>query len=385
MKLKSILLGASAIMVAGSSFGQSNVATGGVKHVLLEEGTGTWCGWCPDGAQRIQETVEPTYPNCIAISFHNGDGMALSPDVFNSAYITGFPGAAVDRKPFTHPNPSTGVLETKVNVNRGYWAGDVGVRDAIAPRFDVSMTSTFDSVTRIVSIAVKGKALVAATGSFRINAYITEDSIIAAAPNDQDSYLNTSSGSWYMGKGSPISPSSWYAHMGVVRKILATGGNMYGDAAFTNPAVGDSVTKTYTYTIPATMPFKYVKVVGLVQKYGTTTDDREIENSIRAKVRTMWKVLPTTGISTVSTMQDIELFPNPAANYIRIEGSLPASVATKVTITNLVGQVMSVNEYPAGSTMFAASISLANFSNGVYFMNITNNGSSVTKQFAVNK
>ncbi|MCF8448936.1 MAG: T9SS type A sorting domain-containing protein [Taibaiella sp.] len=375
MKIKSILLFGSALMIAGSSFAQSNVTTGGMKYTLLEEGTGTWCGYCPDGSQRIQQDVEPSFPRCIAVAFHNGDAMELSGDPFNNAYITGFPQGTVDRVPYSG----------NIGIGRGSWSAAVGARDGATPKFDVKMISTFDSVTRVVSITVRGKALVAATGKYRINAYIIEDSISSAAPNAQGSYMNTTAGSWYMGYGSPITPASRYAHMGVVRKVLATGDNIYGDTAFTNPAIGDSVSKTYSYTIPATSPFKYVKVVGLVQKYGSTTNDREIENSVKARVRLMWKVLPTTNVAQIAPMQEIEIFPNPASNNLRVEGQLSASVATRITITNMVGQVVSTQEFAAGGTQFSENISLSNFTSGVYFMNIANNGISVTKQFSVVK
>ena len=189
-----------------------------------------------------------------------------------------------------------------------------------------------------------------------------------------------------MGYGSPISPASRYAHMGVVRNILATGGSIWGDIAFANPAVGDSITKTYTFTLPATYVSKYTKVVGLVQKYGTTTNDREIENSIDADVRTMWKVLPTTSVANAPvTLENVELFPNPAANYINVKGYLSAPTATEITITNTIGQVVAQHQYPAGSSNFSENIQLNDLSAGIYFMNIANNGATVTKKFVINK
>jgi hypothetical protein len=378
MKLKSILLGMSAVLGAAGAYAQSEVATGGQKYVLLEEGTGTWCGYCPDGSQRIQETIEPTYPRCIAVAFHNGDGMALTGDPFNATYITGFPGGTVDRVPY----PSSA---TSCQMGRGSWAAATGVQYGVTPTFDVRMISTYDTATRLVTVKVTGKALVASTGSFRINAYVIEDSI-SSATYPQGSYMNTTTGSWYMGKGSPITPASWYAHMGVVTKVLATGGSIWGDAAFTNPAAGDSVTKTYTYTIPAGVPYKQVKIVGLVQKYGTTNTDRAIQNSIRAKVSLMQKVYPApTDVKATLVMSDVELFPNPAANVVRVEGYLPSSTATTISIVNALGQTVSVNKFPAGGTMFSEVISVADLANGTYFMNIATEGGNVSKQFVIAK
>ncbi len=398
MKLRSILFCASAMMLSQGVWGQyqyghSIASTGGQKYILLEEGTGTWCGYCPDGAQRIQQTIEPSYPRCISVAFHNSDGMALSPDNFNADYISGstatppgpgWPGATIDRIAWTSPGVpgSTGAC----GQNRGYWSTEVGYQNSQTPKFDVRMVSTYDSTTRTITIKVTGKALVAGTGLWRINAYIIEDSI-SSATYPQGSYMNTSSGSWFMGYGSPISPASRYAHMGVVKKVLASGGSIYGDAAFSNPAVGDSMTKTYTYVIPASDTAKYTRVVGLVQKYNSSaTNDRAIENVMYARVRNMWKTLPTTAIeNTLPKISDVELLPNPAKTTLGVRFGLSSTSPVNISIVNALGQVVYAHEYKAGGSIFGESIDVSGLSNGTYFVNIANDGESVTKTLTIAK
>lgn len=408
MKAKSILLCASALLTAGGSYAQSIVTTGGEKHVLVEEGTGTWCQWCPDGAQVIQEKIEPfgtnaNYPKAIIASFHNGssDKMTLAGDPFNNStanngtgYITGFPMGTVDRAPY----PST-----SIGISRGAWAAATGVRTGLTPKFDVSMVCLYDSTTRKISIKIKAKALVAATGSYRINGYIVEDSVSsglgagytqtsASGLNNPGSMSATGSPSWFIGKGLSLTNPTVYSHMDVVRKILATaGGNgIWGDTAFTNPAIGDSVERSYTYTIPATINGstcfpKYTKVIGMIQKYGTTTTDRAIENCIEAKVRLMLKELPSTNVANITTMQEIQVYPNPASSRIVVKGILENPSEVSVAIYNVTGQQVFVNKYKAGSSMFGEFISVDNLSNGVYFVSITNDGGTVTKQITVSK
>ena len=66
------------------------------KAVVIEEGTGTWCGWCPRGAVAMDYMVS-TYPtDFIGIAVHNGDVMTVA-DYDNGAAISGFPGGNVDR------------------------------------------------------------------------------------------------------------------------------------------------------------------------------------------------------------------------------------------------------------------------------------------------
>jgi uncharacterized repeat protein (TIGR01451 family) len=129
-----------------------------------------------------------------------------------------------------------------------------------------------------------------------MNGLVIEDSI-ASGPDttyNQHNYYGTTyptsctgSPSWFAGFGNPISPTVNFAHMNVVRNILCAGGNIWGESAFINPMAGTTATKHYTYTIPSTSDYRYVKVVGLVQKYGTTTTDRAIENAVSAPVRAM--------------------------------------------------------------------------------------------------
>ena len=388
MKLKSILLLAPGILICAQSIAQTHVKTNGKKYTLVEEATGEWCGYCPDGAQVLEQTIEPGYPRAIVASWHNGDPLQVAGDPYctGTGYITGFPLGTVNR---------SGSWTGGIQQNRGQWAGDCTADSATTPTFDVSMTSTYDTTSRVITIAVTGKALAAGTGNWRINALITEDSITSA--NRQHSYLfsttscangqpcwfngqtagSCGSGCWYL-------PMAVYAHMNVVNAILATGASVWGDVAFTNPTVGQTITKNYTYTIPATSKWGSVKVIGMVQKFGATTADRAIENSIQAKVRLMWKNLLTVQNNN-STLTDANVYPNPAGNYINVECPVAEGSTTNIVITNIIGQVVFEKQYTSANSELSEIISLGNFSNGMYLMNITNNGEKVTRKFTVSK
>lgn len=74
------------------------------KVHLIEEGTGTWCGWCPRGIV-MMEYVNENYPDlfgCVAIHQSNGnqrDPMQVAtPLVVVQEYMSGFPFAMIDRE-----------------------------------------------------------------------------------------------------------------------------------------------------------------------------------------------------------------------------------------------------------------------------------------------
>lgn len=395
--MKSILLSAAVMALAGTSFGQYSVSTGSNKYVLLEEATGTWCGFCPDGAQIIEEDIKTHYADSAYVNVISWHGPLASPyneplAVAGDPYCTinaydslGFPSAMIDRMPFGG----------HYSQNRGMWKSDVVSRRSATANFQVDMRSTYNPTTKVLKVTVAGKALAAMTGTYKINAYLIEDSITSAGANEQHSYMYDDASSWYHNLCSApcpsytcsdcaIIPTDKYAHMQVARAVLATAG-IFGDTAFTNPAINTKDSVTFTYTVPSTYVANNLKVIGMVQKYGGNVYDRAIENSITAKVRLMPATAPTTGIANVYTPTEIMLVPNPATNNITVNGTLSAPGFTKITITDVIGKVISESEYNASGNDFSENISLSNFRNGVYFMNIANNGTSVTKQFVVAK
>ncbi|MFC1552028.1 hypothetical protein ACFL6P_05610 [Candidatus Latescibacterota bacterium] len=66
------------------------------RNVLLEVFTGTWCGWCPYGADVIKD-LKSRYDNLIPIAYHFKDEMEIKDlkelsDVIRPAY----PQATID-------------------------------------------------------------------------------------------------------------------------------------------------------------------------------------------------------------------------------------------------------------------------------------------------
>ena len=68
------------------------------KHkALIEEYTGTWCGYCPRGLVAL-ETLAEVYPNdYVRISYHNGDPMEILDTYSFPNDIAGYPDAWIDR------------------------------------------------------------------------------------------------------------------------------------------------------------------------------------------------------------------------------------------------------------------------------------------------
>lgn len=83
------------------------------RKMVVEEWTGTWCGWCVRGIVAM-EYMKEKYgnENFIGIAVHSGDRMETNTyaDFLNKYAVIGFPGSAINRSETTDPN--TEDLET---------------------------------------------------------------------------------------------------------------------------------------------------------------------------------------------------------------------------------------------------------------------------------
>lgn len=245
------------------------------KNVMIEEPTGAWCQYCPDGAL-IMDTLKAHYTDLVPVSIHWGDathpdGMVIADGTtVVNAYVTGFPSGFVDRVAYG------GGIEQ----DRSTWENLLLTRAQDIVPVSVGIYSTYDSVTRIVTAKVYAKYSGPATGNFRINAYVCENDVTGTGNsyNQQNAYSGNSN---YPVLGAlPHTIVGWH-HQQVLRSMM--GGPWGTDGVIPNVvAAGDTFVQTYTYTVPASYHPENMFVVGLVQAYSNQTDQRPIINSVKS-------------------------------------------------------------------------------------------------------
>ena len=68
------------------------------KHrTLIEEYTGTWCGYCPRGLVAMEQLAELYPDDYVRVSYHYGDPMEIMLSDNYPNYVPGFPDAWIDR------------------------------------------------------------------------------------------------------------------------------------------------------------------------------------------------------------------------------------------------------------------------------------------------
>lgn len=87
------------------------------RRMVVEEFTGTWCGWCPRGIVAFEKMEKAYADQFIGIAVHSGDAMATSTyNALLNKYAEGFPGCIINRDPMYSPDPSFDNLDACMSI-----------------------------------------------------------------------------------------------------------------------------------------------------------------------------------------------------------------------------------------------------------------------------
>ena len=379
---------ASADTVSHNSWSISNTVN---KKVVMEEFTGTWCGFCPEGTVEI-DTMMAHYNYFIPVAIHDSsegtDSMVIAAGfTIDSAYSNGFPSAIVDRVYYLG-QPAVPVSYTDNNWDFT-WEPFIEERDTMGSPANVSLVNTtYDTTTRQLTTTVRADFLANVGGDYRLNLYVVEDSILGSGVGwEQNNYFSSTASGGSVDPNSPLynlpDPiTDWY-HRHVLRAAL---GGAWGDAGIIPATVasGSSYTNTYTYTLPQHWNAAQVSIVGLVEEHTNSIKYNYILNA-----ENMALPLPTTSaITPVSNdnFSNLMLYPNPTNNQLTIQFGLMQNSGVLAYVTDMMGQrIAEVYNGELNTGTHTISLNASNFAAGVYFVTLKTVNSEITQRFVVTK
>lgn len=83
------------------------------QRFIVEEGTGTWCGWCPRGIVAFRHMAEKYPETFIGIAVHKNDPLATNS--YSKLTFTGYPNCYINRNLKNPTSPEAGTLEVMHN------------------------------------------------------------------------------------------------------------------------------------------------------------------------------------------------------------------------------------------------------------------------------
>jgi thiol-disulfide isomerase/thioredoxin len=174
-----------------------------INKVIVEDYTGTWCGYCPPVAHAIYELKE-VYDNIISVGIHNNDELTIDQesDLRSELGISGFPSARLNRT---------------ISWFDPYQISDVNSLLSEENNVAISIKSALENIDLEVNLRIVSNVELV---NHKLVIYLVESNLIY----DQSNYFNYVEDSYFYNLGNPIEN---YSHQDVLRKSIT---NISGNA-----------------------------------------------------------------------------------------------------------------------------------------------------------
>ncbi|MCZ7556480.1 MAG: Omp28-related outer membrane protein [Bacteroidia bacterium] len=246
---------------------------------LLEQFTGTWCQWCPYGADSVNALLG-YLPNARALAYHGGSASEPMKTTEGDAIIAhllvgGYPTAAIDRLLINTPQG------TAIAISRSYWGNVMTQRHATTAPMSIGVSGTYHQDTREINMNVTLNILQDLSGEFYLNVVLSEDNLNYAQVKNVG--------------GSVVTLNPYY-HKRVVRKMIT---GAYGTTISTNGFQANQVvTQPITYTVPGNYDITQCKIAVFVTTKVTLTVNGQPRPTNMA-VQQAWQEPVLSALSTI--------------------------------------------------------------------------------------
>ncbi|MEX1001082.1 MAG: Omp28-related outer membrane protein [Crocinitomicaceae bacterium] len=240
--MKKILL-LSTLFASGMSMAQLPVSTTAEnKNVVLEEYTGIYCTYCPDGHKKAQEYKDLNPNDVFLVNVHTG-GYAnpsgsdpdfrtpFGADLATLSDLTGYPAGSINRRIFPSYSMASGSA-----MSRGDWVTAGNVILSESAYVNVAGEATLDVQTRELTVTVEyyytGNSPVSTN---KLNIALLQNNVEGPQTGASDFYPSN------------ILPNGNYNHQHMLRHFLT---GQWG-VDITTTTSGSTAQVVETYTIPA--------------------------------------------------------------------------------------------------------------------------------------
>ena len=340
------------------------------KMVIAEEGTGTWCGWCPRGTVAMDLMARDFEGFYQGIAIHNGDPMELA--VYDQDLdVSGYPSALVDRGTEIDPG------DIKV---------DFMERILVEPSAFISNGASVDEDSLNVSLTVDFN--LAASGNWKIACVLTEDNVsgVSSGYSQSNYYSGGDAGdlvgvdgtNWADLPGTVSASNMVYHH---VARALSP--SFEGYSGFPNSIEsGSTYTFNFKFAIDENWKTEDMYIVGMLIGADSKIDNgssSSIDDAIAAGFVSGTNVLGTTKLSQFDDV--LSIYPNPSTDLVKLSLNIKDAATLELKIINVMGQTVASRNYGnlVGSQILPLNVS--EFPAGIYTVEVLVNGSLSTKQF----
>ena len=339
------------------------------KRIIIEEGTGTWCGFCPRGAVFLDRLTAKYPERFISIAVHNGnnDPMVV-PAYDNGLDFRSFPNSTLNRSVEQDPSAlETPFLEAVVEPAKA----------------DFEIGALLDETNRLLKISVLTNAFVDISSSHRLNVILKENGVTGTSLGYAQANYFTGDDidmGGYEDLPNPV-PASMMVYDHVARALITDfegDPNSYPDGLTS----GEDIVQTFSYTIPEEFDIEELEIVamllnpnGTINNGAQATIEHAVENGYRGRVSTHDLALQT--LSTIS--------PNPSPGPASIRFHLDNSKKVSIDVLDMTGRVLHQRDFGQLQGKVELNFDGGDLENGIYLIKVNTDQQFFTKRLMIQK
>jgi hypothetical protein len=343
------------------------------KMVVSEEGTGTWCQWCPRGSVFMDQFNTKYSQFWAGIAVHNGDPMTVTDyDAAFGGLIAGYPSALVDRGNDVDPSGMTPDFLTRVQ---------------IAPKAFITNGATWDATTRTLNVSVTADFQSAANNNYKLACVLTEDGVTGTGSGYNQSNAYSGGGNGVMGGyetlGNPVPAAQMtYDH---VARAIAPSFSGYVNSFPTTVSSGDLHTINFSFVLPTSWDENEIHIIGLlidptgkIDNAGKATITEAVSNGyVNGSNAGLYENL------TNQLDEIIKVYPNPASDAATIEILLQNEASVQIKLIDASGKEVSSRDYGKVNGSWIVPVDTKNLESGMYLIQLEINGQTISKRLIV--
>jgi hypothetical protein len=343
--------------------------------VVIEEGTGTWCGWCPRG----EIAMSYMYDNFadqgfIGIAVHNNDPMVVS-EYDNGANFSGFPGMNVNRS----------ILGAGVSQNNME-----SVHNGLIDRLDFAevevSSASLDSTHSNISVSLNSVFAINSSEEFRFAVVVMEDSVTGTSSGYAQVNYYAGGGQGPMGGyenlPDPVPAEDMvYNHVG---RMLLGGYNGESGSLPGTINANDTLSHSFSSAIdPSIQNIDKLTAVGMVieSSTGRIVNAHKMHVTVPDTTSSDDPDNPgdTTSVSSIDAVNSINLYPNPTNGNAKLSIVASESDEFNVTVYDVTGkQVINMPRVAVQQGNNLVQLQTADLNSGMYYVSITSNDGART-------
>jgi len=342
------------------------------KKVIIEEGTGTWCGFCPRGTVAL-DRFSARYPDTyIGVAVHNDDPMDIG-NYDASLNLSGYPNSLVNRGPQIDPSASESQFLERI------------LEPSAA---SILQGADWDPETRVLKISLIVTAQDEITTNHKVNVVITEDGVSGTGEDwAQRNYFSGANdlidinGLNWRDLPDPV-PAADMIYDHVARAMLAPYAGL--DNSFeADMATGEEKIFNFSYTVPEDFDIDKMHIVSMLINPNGTINTGE-GDSVAEDIENGYVAGP---LNTYDPQLDnlVNVYPNPIVNYTNVRINLSERTDVTLEVVDMTGQTMNSKTYENRNGLFSTVLDASNIAAGTYVLKISAGERYTTQKITVVK